>query len=303
MSLRPHPEKRNTPSQILNKGIDLKRISLLILLLSFNCFAQSSYKIMTFNTMCDFCGSDKYPEYEQRIKYIKQTVEKYKADLISLQEIRTQSQALQIFTLPDYELIMTDTIAFSYADPLLAINKTKFEILEKGQFWLGPDDNLIWGWKFALPRQVHWVKIKDKKTNKELYFIGSHFDNRPENLDGSIQKIVKFVKTLNAPFIFAADTNIQEHSKRYDELSAEEFINTFDLVTSYKVQAQQSYLEKELCYKQNEKGFPGCRVDHILLSKQNDWKVLNWIIDLSKFGEKNLFTSDHRAIISEVILN
>lgn len=280
----------------------MRLFSILFLAMSFSSYAQKSYTVMTFNTMCDYCNKGDHDPFETRIQYIQKTIDKHNPDLISLQEIRIADQALQILTNEKYELIFTENFIFSYADPTLAIKKEKFEVIERGQFWLGPGEGVSMGWKVAIPRQVHWVKIKDKSNKKEFYFIGSHFDNRYENLDGSSQKVQSFVENLKSPFIFAADTNIRTDSPRYDALIGNEFVNSYSLINDYKV-TDESYKMHELCYKKGGKNFPGCAVDHVLLSKSNEWTVQNWTIDVTKFGKNKTFASDHRAIIVELTLN
>lgn len=281
----------------------MKLISTLLLLMSLNSLAQSSYSVMTFNTMCDLCLKDNFDDFDKRIEYIKETVSKYSPDLISLQEVRTSEQVKDILSQKKYEIILTENIFLSYADPALGIKKSTFEILERGQFWLGPGEGISVGWKVALPRQVHWVKLRHKIDKNELYFIGSHFDNRIENLLGSRSKVREFVKELNLPFIFAADTNIPVDSERYPGLVADVFTDSFDLVDRYKVNTNNEYKNKDLCYRKGGRSFPTCRVDHILLSQAHSWKVLTWEIDTFKFGADMRFASDHRAIYAKITLD
>jgi len=274
---------------------------LLVLFILFPLTLKASeIKVMTFNTMCDFCGSKKYDSFDTRKSQISQIINKHSADLISLQEIRTGSQVQDIFqNNKDYKLFYTDSFFMSYADPALAIKKSKFEVLEDGQFWLGPNDGKFsLGWKIALPRQVVWTKLKLKETGFEFYFIGSHFDNRVENMIGSAKQVNDFVKKSKIPVIFAADTNSTSDFEGYKKLVGTEFADSFNLYKEKREIAGSEH--KNLCYHRKGDIFPDCRVDHILLSRHANWKTLSWLVDTQTFGDQKRFPSDHRPVISTV---
>lgn len=271
----------------------------IVFLFSFTLKA-SEIKVMTFNTMCDFCGSKKYDEFSKRKNQIAKIISKHSADLISLQEIRTGSQAEEIFKdKPQYKIYYSDSFLISYADPTLAINTTKFEVLEDGQFWLGPNNGKFsLGWKFALPRQVVWTKLKMKENGFEFYFIGSHFDNRVENMLGSAKQVNDFVKASKLPVIFAADTNSTSDFEGYKKLVGSEFKDSYNLFNEKRVIASTEH--KNLCYHRKGDIFPDCRVDHILLSNHINWKTLSWQVDTQTFGKEKRFPSDHRPVISTI---
>jgi endonuclease/exonuclease/phosphatase family metal-dependent hydrolase len=273
-------------------------IANLLLLLSFSAFS-AEIKIMSFNTMCDFCTGKEYESFSKRKPTIKKIIEKHAADLISLQEVRSGSQVREFFKdKPNYELHFTENFLFSYADPALAVNTDRFEVISKGSHWLGPNNGkLSFGWKAALPRQVIWLKLKDKISQKEFIFSGSHFDNRIENMIGSAKFINKFTKESKVPVIFAADTNSTPDFKGYQILKGEEFYNSYDLMKSKRKIASSEH--KDLCYYRKGDLFPDCRVDHILLSKHINWKVKDWKIDTTTYGD-NKFPSDHRPVITTV---
>jgi endonuclease/exonuclease/phosphatase family metal-dependent hydrolase len=259
---------------------------------------------MSFNTMCDYCGSKKYAEFNERINYLKETIQKHAPDLISLQEVRTGDQVRKMMgDHKNYHLIYTDSFLMSYADPALIINKNRFDLIENGHFWLGPGEGFSIGWKYALPRQVHWAKIKDKITKNEFLFVGSHFDNRVENMLGSAKKVNNFISKFKIPIIFAADTNITPDFEAYELLLKEKLINSYDKVEKYQISGPQNTPEKDLCYHRKGEEISQCRVDHILLSKEHHWEVKEWMIDTNRFGKKKAFPSDHRAIMATIELN
>jgi len=252
---------------------------------------------MSFNTMCDFCGRDGFDSFKLRKESIKNIIENEKADLYSLQEVRSGSQVEYFFTnKPNFELIYFNNFLLSFADPALAVNKDKFNILEKGQFWLGPNQGYISvGWKYSLPRQVQWVKLEDKIKKKQFLFLGTHFDNRVENMIGSAQMVNNFIKEKKLPVIFAGDTNCTVDFEGYNKLTDNLLINSFDLHKESRNIASDLE-DKNLCYLRKGKNFPECRVDHILFSKNSPWQVSKWSINTYKSPKTNNFPSDHRPI-------
>lgn len=249
--------------------------------------------------MCDFCGRDGYDDFDTRKKDIKKIIETEKADLVSLQEVRSGSQVEYFFSgTQNYELLFYSNSLISYADPALAINKNRFNVINKGQFWLGPNDGKISiGWKYALPRQVQWVKVEDKIKKIQFVFIGTHFDNRVENMIGSANMVNKFIKNQNVPVIFAGDTNCTVDFEGYSKLTNNFLVNSYDNHTDTRNIAS-SVDGKKLCYLRKGKKFPECRVDHILYSKDSPWKVTNWSINTYKSKSAANFPSDHRPVIA-----
>ncbi len=257
----------------------------------------SNFKVMSFNTMCDFCGRDGFDNFDSRKKSIKSIIETEKADLVSLQEVRSGSQVEYFFSdSKNYELIFYNNFLLSYADPALAINKDRFKILTKGQFWLGPKKGeFSIGWKYAIPRLVQWVKLEDKIKKQKLVFIGTHFDNRVENMVGSAQMVNEFIQDQKVPVIFAGDTNCTVDFKGYAKLTKSQLINSYDQHSETRNIASSTD-NKNLCYLRKGKTFPECRVDHILYSKDSPWKVNNWSVNTYKAEGALNFPSDHRPV-------
>lgn len=252
---------------------------------------------MSFNTMCDFCGRDGYDNFETRKKSIKKIIELENADLISLQEIRSGAQVEYFFSdKPNYELIFFENFFLSYPDPALAINKDKFKVKDKGYFWLGPNNgNLSIGWKYALPRQVQWVKVEIISNKQQIMFLGTHFDNRVENMIGSAHMVSSFIKKQKIPVIFAGDTNCTVDFEGYAHLTNNILINSYDQFKEKRNIASASN-SKNLCYLRKGKKFPECRVDHILYSKNSPWNITNWNVNTYKNGNDLNFPSDHRPV-------
>lgn len=261
------------------------------------------FSVMTFNTMCDFCHKDKKDVFSKRKPLVRKVLEDHRSDIIALQEVRTGAQVKELFkNMPEYLLFYTDSPVISYADPAIAINKNKFKVLDEGNFWLGPNSGgFTTGWKFALPRQALWVKVKSIEDAKVFLFISTHFDNRIENLLGSARMMREFIEKSEVPVLFGGDTNLVVEFEGYADLIGERLVNAFDIKENFKVEGKTE-TQRDLCYPRKGKKFPSCRVDHVLLSKDHGWKVKDWVIDARRLGSEERFPSDHRAIINNLSL-
>lgn len=254
--------------------------------------------------MCDFCTKDGFDNFDKRMEYVKNTISRYGPDLISLQELRTSSQVETLLkSTPQYQAIYAKFWWGSYPDALVAYNIHRFEKVDEGYFWLGPGENFSLGWEMSLPRLTIWVRLRDKISNQQFLFAGSHFDNRVENLNNSGTKVRTKLKEANLPIIFAADTNLPRKYQGYVKMIGNFFVNSFEKVTEHTINANEQYQAIDLCYPKKGKKFPECSVEHVLLSKDHNWNVSRWELDVFRYGPNSRFASDHRAVFVELSLD
>lgn len=273
----------------------MQKLILIISLLASTVYAKTDIKVMTFNTMCDFCKGSKKYNFEKRLQIHKKIIQKHSPDLISLQEYRSGSQIQSIIDTQKYDIYYHKIFNFiDYSDAAIVFDKSKFKLLDKGYIWLGPSNGFSFGWKFALPRIMIWVKLESIQDQKSFYFISSHLDNRIENLAGSAKKINHFLKERKLPYIFAADTNMTTDMSEYQTLTSHVLKNSFTKLDSNQI-------NKNLCYTRKGDIFPACKVDHILVSLNDNWTFGNTMIDTTMYNSE-LFPSDHRPVIVELSL-
>ena len=277
-------------------------MSLAFFIYSANILAVN-FKVMSFNTMCDICSGSSYSGYSERQKVMQQIIKQNDPDLISFQEFRSKSHVEHVLnSVPDYSIQVKEGLLYSFADPAIAYKKSIFSKVDSGSFWLGPrEGGFSFGWKFAVPRQVQWVKLVHKKSKKEFVFVSSHIDNRIENLTGSAAVIANFIKAQSVPVIFAADTNMTVAMPEYKKLTLNTFGNAFDMKWAFSVLGKYKS-GKDLCYSRKGSKFPSCRVDHILLHPKDRFKVKHFIIDTMQLSDGK-FPSDHRPVIVSIILD
>jgi endonuclease/exonuclease/phosphatase family metal-dependent hydrolase len=279
------------------------KIGILVLLFSASTFAQDM-RVMTFNTTCSVCNKGQFDKFKKRKYWIVDTIERTKPDLIGMQEVLTHWQ-LNWFRkkLKDYRLIYhRKFFIFRYADPALFIRKERFAVEKWGGFWLGPLKGWFsLGWKIGLPRRIQWSRLMDRYTGKKFYFVSSHFDNSKKNKTPSAKVFVNAFDDLKHPVILAADTNLRPHMEGYKHIN-KTYHDSYDIADKVVFLKNSDTNPDDSCNLEKGKIFPDCRVDHIFLSKDANWDVKLWGVDQYKYGEKNRFTSDHRAYFADITL-
>lgn len=282
----------------------MKKLKLIILLiLSYSTFGLS-LRVTTFNATCDWCNKGYYDKYKKRKHWIIDTLKRINADVIALQETRTSRQLKYLHKkLDGYDLHYTKFKIFKKSDPAFFLKKGRFKILERGGRWLGPkgDRRISFGWKLSLPRRLFWLKVRDLKTNQELYLVSTHFDNRRENKEPSAHILNNMSLDTSIPIIFAGDTNLRPSMNGFSTLM-NGFIDSFDIKERLSFLKNSNTEANDSCNLEKAKVFPGCRVDHILLSKGHEWEVSSWGVDQYKYGKQKKFTSDHRAYFADIKL-
>jgi endonuclease/exonuclease/phosphatase family metal-dependent hydrolase len=282
----------------------MKRLNGFFFLISFlYCLTVNAQEliVMSFNTMCKSCDSHKhYGKFNDRLNYIADTIRRHNPDLISFQE----------FQFPNHVKKMEDRLGGEYnvyfrrhslwpgTDEVLFVKKSRFETIEQGGMWLGPNAPYFsFGWKFRTPRRMQFARLKDRLTNKELLFVGSHFDSSTGNSFKSAEYANNFFKSYNIPVIFGGDTNLRDDFDGYHFLLGDNMIDTFHEVANINFVSNNQTTENEACSDGVSFNWPYCRIDHIFVSKNSGLKVESFSVDLFKYFQNEKHASDHRAII------
>lgn len=279
----------------------MKYIALLFLATLSVLGHSSEVKVMTFNVMCDVCGDrDVYDRFKDRLGQIADTIKRHDPDLISLQEFRTKRQLMRLNDLlgKKYRVLYSNGVILNYADPALFIKRERFDVLSHHSFWLGPrNGRFSFGWQFAIPRKLRYSRVKDRTTGKLFIFAGSHFDNHIENKAPSAELVNDYFSKFELPVVLAADTNLKPELPAYEVLKGNLFNDSYDQVSDVSYSANTTYSVHDACNIKKAKTFPECRVDHIFLSHKSPYHVKDWIVDVHRYGKKERFASDHRAVM------
>ena len=229
-----------------------------------------------------------------RAPEIRTRINGYAPDLIGFQETHTDKDIGTILSLSDYSLLSYHMGSFQYGDAALAYRGSRFEILDKGQLWLGPHPDLPMSYGFkplAMLRYVNWAVLKEKATGFTFMFVNTHFDNAGGNKEPSAtlfyERITQLAKGL--PLIVTGDFNTTGDTERYRRIIGAD--KPVQLLQNAYVLAGQPTVPSVL--------HPDKRIDHILAGGPCHAKVDHWFIDPHPLnnGER---MSDHLPILARV---
>lgn len=287
------------------------RLLLLLLIAPTVLASETSLRVMTFNMLCGWCAPIRYGTWGEREAGFTDTLQRARPDLLAVQELMTAGQ-LETVTqaLPDLRPYFR-TRTLNYYDSIVLFNRTRFELLRSGDFWLSaePDAGIGWGWVTSVPRMTVWVKLRDKNSGAEFYFVGAHMDNNRVNKRPSAELIRRRLAAFGeAPVILAGDFNSKPGSESLAILMGKdagdrEFFNSFDLAEQREAVGNAQPGWAFGCTDHKPKDFPGCRIDHVLLSNGVDWRVGRYSIDFSRYGWRENFISDHRAVWADIMMS
>lgn len=159
-------------------------------------------------------------------------IKSHHIDVIGMQEVLQPQLEDLLARLPEYDYVgvgRTDGKTKGEYSPVFFL-KEKFEVLEKGNFWLSetPDVPGSKGWDAALERIASYAKLKDKATGKIFMAVNTHFDHvgvtaRRESAKLIMRKIQEIVGTR--PAVVTGDFNVTEEDEAYTTMLGGEMVN------------------------------------------------------------------------------
>lgn len=151
-------------------------------------------------------------------------------DVVGMQEVLHVQLEDLLARLPEYDYVGVgrhDGKTQGEYTPIFFL-KDKFEVLEKGNFWLSetPEVPGSKGWDAALERVASYAKLKDKQTGKVFMAVNTHFDHvgvtaRRE----SAKLIMKKIKNIvgKKPAVVTGDFNVTEDDEAYITMTTNKF--------------------------------------------------------------------------------
>jgi len=263
------------------------------------------FGVMTFNVLCSFCDSS-YDPWDERLGDFDDIFARYDPDLIGLQELSLEIEVDQILELlPGYAALyyQAEESAFAYPDATILYRQDRFEVIERGAYWLSPTPEVPSSTGFAdpqLPRLLQWARLRDRSSRRELYFASTHVDNNAPSQEMSAPLILE----RTAPFqdegaaMVVGDFNSDLSTTAYGILTEGDgahrpLVNSFDIADSWSVEHNQP---TEPSYDTD------ARIDHIFVGAPEgaSWQVERWAVDLYVYGAMDRYPSDHFAMFARV---
>jgi endonuclease/exonuclease/phosphatase family metal-dependent hydrolase len=189
--------------------------ALSLLITSLHAPAAEEYVMGTYNVRIA-TDTDGEKLWSNRKEYVAKTIYDAGFDVVGLTEILDGEQRTDIETLlPDYD---TDIVLVYSGSGKKQMNgvawlKSKFELLDKGMYYLSPDVTSS-SRKFpgaSQSRGTVWVKLKSKSSSDVFYFFSCHL-NRNEHAQAQKEGTTVNIEQVrhiagNYPIVFAGDLN------------------------------------------------------------------------------------------------
>jgi endonuclease/exonuclease/phosphatase family metal-dependent hydrolase len=291
-----------------------------------NCYGNTPCSsdvigVLTYNVFCRVCDE----LWDVRITHLRNLVERYNPDLIGSQELGTWKDIEEYLPEGDiYEAVTFEFGPWTYADAALFFRKSRYELLDSGQFWLSPNPGLPFGFgwlKLSAPRYLTWAYLRDRHNGFTFLFMNTHLDNNPMNKEASAPLIFKTFAPYaeRMPIIFTGDFNTNPTTERYTVLrqgTGEQatgritvlrqgtgnqtiFFNAADIVQKQEMQLYQegTAIPADRTYFTNFMN----TIDHIFLAGPVEKEVREWVVDYNEYdvGQR---ASDHPAVFAKIQL-
>lgn len=194
----------------------------------------------------------------------------------------------------DYVGVGRDDGATAGEHSAIFYKKERFEVLDKGNFWLSETPGEpSFGWDATSHRRIcSWAKMKDKRSGKPFYFFSVHFDHRGkvarvESARLILQKIKEIAGDM--PVIFVGDLNSRPDSEAIAIL--DEALND-----AYKVTQAPPYGPTGTTNGFNWNRTGAARIDYIYTTDQ---------VEILKYGvlsdsRDQRFPSDHFPVVARI---
>jgi endonuclease/exonuclease/phosphatase family metal-dependent hydrolase len=265
-------------------------------------------RLMTFNVMCSGCEGDWYPDFDQRVDYIADVIERWAPDFIGVQELLRKSEAEEILSeigTGDYRFVGWGR----FFDTTVFYDSNRWRIRDHGGVWL-PKAQI-----FSLCRLMQWVHFEEVGSDSELILVNTHFDANPGNPEVSATKLVQEIGPWlsHLPLAALGDFNAPPYEDAYATLIGSSayglpLADTLQLNGgAWRIEPVTSggFNAHDACHNHVGVPFPDCRIDHMFVSGIGSWQVEDWALDLTTYpigasaGERR-FPSDHRAVIVDL---
>ncbi len=244
--------------------------------------------------------------WQKRKKLCIDVIRKQQPDIICMQEVlREQNE--------DLKLAFSNYFSFGFDGPEMdkfkegyhGIAKNpiffslkRYELIAASLYWLS-ETPLIAGsasWDTARARNASWVRLRDKKTGKELRVVNLHLDHKSQPAREKQVEIVladadQYLADL--PQIFTGDFNVSSANEVYKMVIAKGWSDTFKVNPSNVESATTHEFLGDKDPKKNERK----KIDFIF-TKGGNFKVLG--SSIIKDNDNGFYPSDHYFISATI---
>jgi len=254
---------------------------------------------MTYNILVALPNPD-YDPWSVRAEHVAAAILRHQPDLVGLQE-PIQSQVDDLLEMaPGYAAL---PLSILDTDAAILYRLERFEPLEHWIYWLSPTPDVPHSTGFGnfLFRMVLSVRMRDRDTGAEFFFVNTHFDNTAPCQELSAPLFLERTGPLaqELPVVVTGDFNSKPDSVAYDILThgvpgqgegAFALQDTFFLAPGYQVWGREG---DDLSYD------PAHRIDHVFLPP-GPFFCTRWVVDKTTYGPDRKEPSDHYPVVADV---
>lgn len=259
---------------------------------------------MSFNIRGSFVndGDNVWPS---RAKLNYETIKKYSPDLIGFQELQKGNWETYHESLPEYEKIMgpqyNNSEPFCY--PSIFYNPAKFDIVEKGHFWLSETPKIFSSaWDTRCIRSALWTRLQYRNAPRPtILLLNTHLDHVSEQarIKGArlIIETIRTIRNENESVLITGDFNCNPGSDVHTAFLRAGYQDTY--ISSGNSDDEQSYVFHAFAGTRHATTH---RIDWILLlSGFSDLRAVQ--ASIIRDAKEPLYPSDHYPIIADLLFN
>jgi endonuclease/exonuclease/phosphatase family metal-dependent hydrolase len=257
-------------------------------------------KAMTFNIRYDNPG-DGPDAWDKRREWVAKFIERQEPDVLGMQEVLKRQAdylAAELTEFDWYGVGRDDGKIRGEYSPIF-YKKDRFTLLDQGTFWLSeqPEEPGSRSWDAAITRICSWVKLKDRKSQREFFVFNTHFDHRGEEArQQSATLIRKMITKLapNIPWVLLGDFNATPDGEVYQRLSRdqEDVVGVLDAYVAPQVKP----LGPDSTWNGFKEVQAGRRIDYVFVNPAA--RVLR--VEIVVEQRDGRFPSDHLPVVATV---
>lgn len=258
-----------------------------------NTSADGEIKVMSSNLRCIAVEDPAKKSWFYRADLIIQNILSCTPDVIGFQEGTRIHYSYLCERLNEYDSVITyrDEAFFSEGCPIF-YRKDKYELINKGSFWLSETPEVMSkDWGAACYRICSYVILTEKATDKSFVVFNTHLDHvsdeaRIKGVGVILDKIQEFG---SLPAMIMGDFNSKEGSQTYNSVTESFFDAKYQTENSYNICTFQDY-GRQLDRKP---------IDYVMISKEgftvNSYRVVDTLYD-------GVYPSDHFPLLVSLTL-
>ncbi len=254
--------------------------------------------------------------WEKRAPLIEAFLKYNDVDICGTQELRKEQVEFFDKIKPEFEYFGMPSIPQKYnekdscANNIIIYKKSRFELLQKGDFWLSDTPEQVSNsFEAPYPRNCNWGKFKDKNTGKIFYFFNTHIHHiGVENQEKSAKLILRKIREIagETPLFLTGDFNMSETHIGMKHFFESDYI--IDARQICKTSVYGSTFTDNFGYTGKKTiGFPTVP-EKIKQQSWIDWVFVSKNINVFKYGVlaecyNGVWLSDHYPLLLKVSIN